>query len=527
MRRITQDEALRGLLYLAMGVVTLGFLLRPVNDPDFFWHLKTGEWIWQHRQLPATDPFNYMTAATLQPAERFTLTAYWLCQLGYHAVHAAFGFPGILALRLALAAAIVAALLRLRRGDPAVHAALVLAALPLLYRMYPFDRPQAFSFLFFALLLGQLDRLRRGEAPAGWRALLPAPLLMLAWANVHGGHVIGQLTIVLFLALEGARFAHPSLRPPSGERYRTLLAAGGAGFLASLANPNGWRAIQVALSAPPSWFVNVEYSSSVTFFRDQHLVAIFWGLLALAALAVLAGWRAPDVTWIALLAGTGWQAFFHIRYIPFFVIAALPVIGGALPPQRVQAWGRWLAAAAACTVLVWAFREKGDWPTREGLARAMRVNEYIYPVGAADFVLASAPRGNLYNTYFWGGYLLWRLAPERRVFIDGRGLSQQAAFQSFTVNMGYANPGESPPLWARQLRQHDVGVVVIPRVDALRDVVFDPVGALRVALLGSSEWVPVFADAISLVFVRNVPEHAELIRRSGIPRERVLGWRPR
>jgi hypothetical protein len=45
------------------------------------------------------------------------------------------------------------------------------------------------------------------------------------------------------------------------------------------------------------------------------------------------------------------------------------------------------------------------------------------------------------------------------------------------------------------------------------------VGRLRQALLDAPEWVPVFADSLSLVFVQNRPEHRDLIRRHAIPRE--------
>jgi len=63
--------------------------------------------------------------------------------------------------------------------------------------------------------------------------------------------------------------------------------------------------------------------------------------------------------------------------------------------------------------------------------------------------------------------------------------------------------------------------VIIPRADAYGGVVFDDVPNLRAALLASPEWVPVFADEISLVFALDAPEHAELIGKHGIPKDRI------
>ncbi len=523
MRKLTTVGALRLLLYGAMAVVSAIFLLRPVNDPDFFWHLKTGEWIWQHGELPVRDPFNFMNQSVPEGAQRFTLTAYWLSQLVYHVIHGLLGMPGIVALKFLTAFLIVVALVRLRRGDPVVHAALILATLPLFYRLFPFDRPQAFSFLLFATLLGLLEKARRSpRVSSAWWSYVPVPLLMLLWANLHGGHLIGQITIALFILLEGVKFLHPVLRPLSRDRYRLVLIAGGAGLVASLVNPNSYHALGIVLAPAATWVGNTEYQSTVTFFRGQPLLAIFWGALALSALMCLFSATRPDITWIALLAGTGYQGFVHVRYVPFFMIAALPALGCSLSVERLKRWGRYPLVAGA--VVLAAFSTKGHLPDRELIGLALRVNENLYPVGAADFIVANVTAGNLYNTYFWGGYLLWRLAPERKVFVDGRGLGAQGVFQSHSISVAFENPGGSSPLWKRLLRQNDVGCLIIPRVDAYQGNVFDEAGRLRTALLEAPEWVPVYADAISLVYVLNKPEHSDVIRRHQIPRERLLGW---
>jgi hypothetical protein len=520
------QAALRLLLYGAMAVVTVVFLLRPLNDPDFFWHLKTGEWIVQHGGIPERDPFNYTNEIAQVAAARFTLAASWLSEVLYFLIYDRAGIPGILALKLLLVLLLVTALTRLRRGDPTVHAALILAMLPLILWAYPFDRPQVFSFILFAALLVLLERERTAPTqPSGWKSHLPLPLLMLLWSNMHGGHAIGQVTILLFIALEGAKFLHPSLGPAGRDRYRRLLIVGGAGLFASLANPNSYHALGVALSPPSSLIQNTEYISSVTFFTDQPLMPVFWGALALCALAILFSIRKPDITWIALVAGLGYQGFYHIRYIPFSMIAALPVIGAWLSAPRPLRWVRHLLAAGS--IVLAAFSMKDQIPSSERVRLALRVNENMYPVRAADFILANAPAGNLYNTYLWGGYLIWRLGPERKVFVDGRGLAALGNFQATAINMAYSNPGDPSPYWKRLLRQYGVGYMIIPRVLSYDGLLFDDVANLRAALLDSPEWVPVYADTISLVFVQNTPEHRDLIQRHAIPRARLRDWWPR
>jgi hypothetical protein len=42
-----------------------------------------------------------------------------------------------------------------------------------------------------------------------------------------------------------------------------------------------------------------------------------------------------------------------------------------------------------------------------------------YPMGAVAYLEEKSPEGRLFNSYNWGGYLLWTL-PDYPVFIDGR-----------------------------------------------------------------------------------------------------------
>ncbi len=517
------ETALRRLIYGALVVVSIFWMLRPFNDPDFFWHLKAGEWTWQQREAPAEDPFNYMSRGVEPAGQRFVLTSYWLIQVVFFAIHSLLGMPGIFVFRSLIALLYVLALLKLRRGDPVVHAALVLCYLPLFYNFYPLDRPQALSFLFFAVLLILFERERSSPAvTAGWKSCLPLPVLMLVWANVHGGHVVGQITIVLFIALEGVKFAHPALRPVGRDRYRRLLIVGVAGLIASLANPNSYHAVQIALAPATNMIRNLEYLSTMEFFRERHepLLFIFWGAVALAAVTCLSTIAKPDITLLVILVGTGYWGFSHIRYVPFFMVAALPVIGQFLSAERVGIRTRRLLVAGSVLLATWF--SKAQLPSRERASLALRVNGNIYPEKAANFVLANDLKGNLYNTYFWGGYLLWRLGPARKVFVDGRVINALAVYQSLSINSAATLTGHAVPSWKSLLRQKGVGYLIIPRVPKYKGTVFDQAGNLARALLDDPDWVPVHSDTIALVFVLRMPEHREVIAQHAIPKERIL-----
>jgi hypothetical protein len=66
-----------------------------------------------------------------------------------------------------------------------------------------------------------------------------------------------------------------------------------------------------------------------------------------------------------------------------------------------------LLAVGAKVMLVFPFEEN------------QKVFEKSLPLGAVDYLRQHRPEGRLFNSYNWGGYLLWAL-PEYPVFVDGR-----------------------------------------------------------------------------------------------------------
>src|SRR5437899_1016641 len=83
---------LRALLFTLCAILLLGLFSREVYDSDFWWHLRTGQYIVEQAALPYPDPFAWTTAAArnVYPGEagtrRFNLTHEWLAQVVFYAV---------------------------------------------------------------------------------------------------------------------------------------------------------------------------------------------------------------------------------------------------------------------------------------------------------------------------------------------------------------------------------------------------------------------------------------------------------
>ncbi|MFZ2949361.1 MAG: hypothetical protein WA003_07735, partial [Desulfuromonadaceae bacterium] len=173
------------LLVFTVAIVAL-YLMRPIADPDFFWHLKTGQWILQHKELPAVDPFLLAPPSANDLRAGFILTSYWFSQTIYAFLYALGGWWGIAFVRVALAGAMAALFAsRCDLRQPAAVCLLLLGAVQML-EVYPVERPHMFSFVCFMALLVLLDRYRDQTESDGTTGLVAAlvSVLMLTWSNL-------------------------------------------------------------------------------------------------------------------------------------------------------------------------------------------------------------------------------------------------------------------------------------------------------------------------------------------------------
>ena len=508
------------LLVAAILAVSFFHLLRPIRDNDFFWHLKTGEWIWQHGEIPVKDPFSFPTEGLESIRERVIMTSPWLSQVIFWGSYAAAGMPGIVLLRFAIIFCLVIVMMKRREGDGILYAGLLLLFLSMLLKSYPVERPQVFSFLFFALLLFLLEgrKVRKAAEHADRRydrsLFITLPLLMLVWANMHAGYVTGMATIVLFIFCEGLKFASPSLRPMERSDYHVLALAGMIGVLASFINPNTYRifADNILFQYDYVTFSNIEFQSTVRIFRRYHdySVLIYWGILALSAVGLLVQIKKINITEASLLAATGFFSFTSVRYIAFFMIAALPAVGRLFSVTRLLNPARALILAAALAAAIFFTR---DHLTLQPLSSGKWVDGERFPAAAADFILTNNLKGNMYNYFDWGGYLIWRLAPERKVFIDGRTLYPHTYHQSDLIDRADDRRLGSIPAWKMALDTHNIQYTITPSSLPL----------VR-ALSQDRDWIPVFFRYNTVIFVRDTPENRAVTDKYSIDRGQLSSW---
>ncbi len=104
---ITSNAADRVLLLL---MIAFAFLLgcQQLADADFWWQVRSGQWILEQRSVPALDPFTFASA------DRTWLDLHWLFQVVLAAAYAVGGVPGAILMTSAVCAALVMVVFTLR-----------------------------------------------------------------------------------------------------------------------------------------------------------------------------------------------------------------------------------------------------------------------------------------------------------------------------------------------------------------------------------------------------------------------------
>jgi hypothetical protein len=521
------------ILSFLIFIISSLFLLGEIYDPDFFWHIKTGEWIWQHKALPEEDPFAHTSPGRHSTRERFILTSFWLSQAAYHLFYLAGGLSGIVFLRFLMAGALLYALWKRKHGDDVVYLALVMIFLTFFLQQYPIERPQVFSFLFFAVLLCLLERIKetggRWEGVSRGGALVPVvPALMLLWANMHPGFIIGQAAMALYVVTEGLKFLFPSFRPMEARAYKRLCLAAGTGVGFSLVNPNSfyvWKEYLEYKTIVERWnfdagyltTLNPDYMSSLQFFAlyNNYSEILYWLVIALAMAALAGDWKKVDITDLALLTATGVASFFTARYSFFFMAAALPVIARYFSRKKLLKVSRF--AIPAIALFAGIFFSWGERNNLNSFRGGIKVDDYNCPVKAADFIISNDLRGNMYNVYEWGGYLIWRLAPERKVFTDPRDIFGDVGREASLINSAVTKEISGIPIWKGILQARSIEYIVIPIAAKTGAVV-----PLFSALMQDKDWLPVFADINAIIFVKDSPVNGHVIGKYAIPKDYLM-----
>ena len=454
-------------------------------DPDMWWHLRLGEHIAETGQPVYADVYSHS-----QSGERHRNHA-WLAQITMFGSWRLAGHLGLTLFVALLGAAGMIFLYRAGRGRIYMQGFVLVFGAACAAAFWS-PRPQMLTFLFSACLIYLLfDLKRHGRDRLRW-----LPLLLWLWGNCHGGYIMGFVLIGAFVLGEVINGAFSiGASPVPNHKIRKLVAV----TLLSLAlmplNPLGLDIFRIP-------FDTIGISGLRRFIQEWQSPDLSqpytWGfviLLLLLVAAVLASRRRLDATESIFVVGALCLALLSGRNLPLFAIAAVPITtqlydealtrrGWSFPrrkreqPHRVVINLILMALVALGALLHLQFISDENT-----VAAAVFKN---WPVEAVRQLNASALKGNLFNDYNWGGYLIFK-ARQHPVFIDGRTDLHRDTLPDYVAALG--GPG-----WREIFAKWDIGIALI-----------ESTSYLAAQLETADAWRREYTDDMASIFVRAEP----------------------
>ena len=500
---------------LAAGLVGY-FACFPLMDTDIWWHLAAGRLMVAEHRFIFRDPFAADVLGTSW------LDVHWLFQVMAYLVHQAGGVAALVVAKVVVLGVGVAVGVR-SLGARLPRWLWLPAGIAVAGFLYParhlmLVRPTILTLVLLSTMLLLVAHVRRTGRTRALLLLLPVQVL---WANLQGLFLLGPAVLLGFVladaasALLLARVPGLGLEPPPARPVAVRLGIMVPLLvLAAALTPYGIEGLWL----PFKLLGRIDSLSGRIFSREvsenlapwllergspQALFAWKW-LAALTFLSFLPtvrrGLRLADLGLVVLFFALALTAN---RNVLLFLWVGGPIcvqnlarrFAPSAPPaagrSRRGSWlrrGLLLGAAVAFVLLARArLQEARGEPALTELA------PFRVPVEAVDRLLAyGAPRGPIFCTDRYGGYLAWRRFPDGRPTMDGRLVLRTAAAYAEHLALG-----EHPEGFASYRQRHGIETAILPTAYPDR---FLP---LVVWLLGQPAWRLLYTDGTQTLFVHD------------------------
>ena len=505
-------------------VLFLAFLFVPLMtkqsgvlyDGDTGWHIRNGEHILATWEFPRADYFSY----TRQGAPWFAWE--WLADVLMAIIHRLAGLNGIVVWANLLFASTFSILFywMLKRGGNLFLCLIFTTLAGFASAVHWLARPHLFTMLFvlvWSILLSRIQE-ERGQANSPSKLSWFLPPMILVWANLHGGFVVGLILLLIYSIanfLTSVTHSDPDQRRQAKDLCRHFLKLTGLCVLVTLLNPYG---IQLHLHIFDSYLFSQYLVDRITEFASPNfhtMVVRFFELILLSCVVIFStSFRRLSFVEIGVLVFWTHMALFSVRHVPLFTLLLVPLVvkHGSEYLERVVVEShvaRWVGRLvgsfnaysaqlrvfeiqfkgivypfAAALTLIWLCLNQGNFLGARVMNAAFDSKQF--PVKAAAFIESSNLVGNLFTTDYWGGYMIYRFHPRHKVFFDGRsdmyGKEFLKEYESLT-NLEHS--------WKTVLDKHQVAWILLP-------VNF----GLATALKERSDWQVIYDDQQAIIFRR-------------------------
>jgi hypothetical protein len=444
---------------------------------DLGWHLAAGDLIRQQGSIPLHDPWSFTSGETPW------INLSWLWDVFASVLFQHARFAGLTLFVVACGGLIVGYLTSacLSTGASAIAVCISVLSASLLYPAFeafpniylavaPNISTMAFSVIFYV------------ECLKGTRRVFLLPAMMVLWANLHGGFLLGLLIIGVFCGV--------ALLTRDWVKFKIYSFVGIGCFMATFITPLGWH-IYEGLTTTLGNVAQAHITEWRPYYQDIAVPGSIPGIVYILTFVAfeLRYYRgscppAPRLlSWLFLFLG-----LYQFRYMSFFFIFSTVPLAlhlDRLFPSRLNNFTveRSLLAAGIVATCALPFAYMQVEPTL-GLPEMLSEQDVQY-------LQTHFPHARLLNHWNFGGLLIFRNRGAIPVFVDGRASTAypEALLRDY-FKLGQSEIDEAA--WDTVLEKYHIDTVLWVRAHE----------ELRQFLVGERGWKETYTGTYASIYVR-------------------------
>jgi len=461
------------MLYFAwffVFLLALNYTLNTFIEPEVWADLSVGRYIAQNFKIPHTDIFSFATH------NKPYIDSNWLYQLLIYFVYSVSGTVGLMVFKIALLFLLIYIILRICASN---RWNLFMASLFTVYFLFCFRqlwilRSHMLGIILFLVLIQLIIKYKKTQKS---KYLYWLPLIMVVWANSHPSFIVGVITLSSVILIEFIKklllvyfdywFGHTMKWKYLSAFFKTCILS----ILITMANPHGYKLIVHAfqdVSIPVLYTVINWFVLERVRILDFYMIII---ALIFIALTFFVPVRKSDIADVFVLVCLFLFGYFVKRYsmYPFLYsfIMAIKYSGAFFDRYYIRMTDKKRKISASilsvCAIVMSvSFILSYNYFSHRSLLHASEVG-FEYPDGAVNFIAKNKLVPNVYSPFYYGGYMLYKLYPEYRNFIDYHTLfiSEEPLLDNYRLRIGDLE-------WKWFISKYDINTILIRYNPALR-----------------------------------------------------------
>lgn len=485
-------------------------------DWDFWARITVGKIFFQLGKVLNKDIFSFT------PTKSMWIDHEWGSGVVFYFLVDNFGGIGIMLFKILcyfLIVFLISKVIKLQNIKPNQHLNIVwyiFIIWGMFYGMANTVRCQMFTFVFFALWIYILERIKRGEN----RLLWTLPATMLIWANLHGGFVSGLGLLVIYGIGEFLN------RKPFKKYFLILIPSA----LITIINPYGidyWSFMFHATTMNRATITEWKPTDLFGPFSMFKGFKLYFILVALGVTSLVTKTISSfvsslkknkaetkdfkslikdsilstnfDATKYIIVAVTMYLALKHIKMQALFVIASgcflyhdfygiFTFVRNVIVSKFGDIWDKVFSGLAMTkTVLVYTLLVASGMFLVPKTTLNVEAWPSKYPVGSVEFVKQNKIEGNLVTVFHFGSYAIWKLFPQNLLAEDGR---YEEVYPEEVHNLVFNFNYRATPDWEAIYKKYPVDVIILEKANySYPEMQKNPY------------WKEVYSDIITGVFV--------------------------